>query len=114
VREGHLRPLAVVELPLSLPCSQKSAEELPKTTPTPPPPPRAVKPAREHAPWATWYRTTRVVRAEHPGNLKPAAPRLRQARHRRVRHAPRRELSKSVEFLKIGSLHQMLWLSGLA
>ena len=49
---------------------------------------------------------TVLVRAGHPGNSKPAAPRLRHA----WAGAPRRELSKSVEFLKIGSLHQMLWL----
>ena len=37
--------------------------------------------------------------------MKPAAPSMRHA----PTDAPRRELSKSVEFLKIGSLQQMLW-----
>ena len=37
--------------------------------------------------------------------MKPAAPRMRSA----PAGAQRRELSKSVEFLKIGSLQQMLW-----
>ena len=41
--------------------------------------------------------------------MKPAAPSMRHA----PTDAPRRELSKSVEFLKIGSLHQMLWLRDL-
>ena len=41
--------------------------------------------------------------------MKPAAPRMRSA----PAGAQRRELSTSVEFLKIGSLHQMLWLRDL-
>ena len=38
--------------------------------------------------------------------MKPAETRMRHA----PAGAPRRELSKSVEFLKIGSLDRMLWL----
>ena len=38
--------------------------------------------------------------------MKPAETRMRHA----PAGAPRRELSKSVEFLKTGSLHQTLWL----
>ena len=41
--------------------------------------------------------------------MKPAAPSMRHA----PTDAARRELSKSVEFLKIGSLDQMLWLRDL-
>ena len=40
-----------------------------------------------------------------PAKMKPAAPSMRHA----PTDAPRRELSKSVEFLEIGSLHQMSW-----
>ena len=48
---------------------------------------------------------TVLVRAGGLRKMKPAAPSMRSA----PTDAQRRELSKSVEFLKIGSLQQMLW-----
>ena len=73
--------------------------------------PRPLPPERKNWPGITppGPPGTALVRAGHPGNAKSAAPRLRHA----PAGAARRELSKSVEFLKIGSLHQMLWLRDL-
>ena len=59
---------------------------------------------------------TYIQRAEARPKAMPAPPpppRAAKPAPTRMRHAPagapRRELSKSVEFLKIGSLQQMLW-----
>ena len=70
-------------------------------------PPRPLLPGRKNGPGgaAPGPPGTVLVRFSRRGEPKPAAPRMRSA----PAGAQRRELSKSVEFLKIGSLQQMLW-----
>ena len=86
--------------------SKKPDPSEPRHAPKPYPP-TLLPPGRRNRPGteAPGPPGTVLERAGGLRKMKPAAPSMRHA----PTDAPRRELSKSVEFLKIGSLHQILW-----